>query len=160
MKGMLKYKGYVGSVNYSALDNLLYGKVEFIRDLIDYQGKDVDNLKKAFEESIDDYLDSCKHLKKEPDKPFKGSFNVRVGESLHRKACQYAVDNKINLNELVIKATTSYLASHNDLTRNIYINLNKVTEKDTSYIFGKKPSLLKILGSQDTSNESVHFGRC
>ncbi len=117
MKGMFEYKGYFGSVKYSEEDHILYGKIEFIRDLIDYQGEDVETLKKAFEESVDDYFETCKQLNKEPDRAFKGSFNIRIGEDLHRESYHFAMDHHISLNELVSKALEKYI----DPKRDIYV---------------------------------------
>lgn len=59
--GLLKYKGYTGSVDYSEEDNCLYGKVlEMSKDMITYEGQDVNELRKDFEGAIDDYLIVCK----------------------------------------------------------------------------------------------------
>lgn len=59
MRAMLEYKGYLGSVAYSAEDGVLHGRLEFIRDLVTYEGKDVKGLKAAFQEAVDDYLELC-----------------------------------------------------------------------------------------------------
>ena len=56
MKDMFEYRGFQGSVKYSASDDILYGKIEFIRDLVDYHGVSVEELKIAFRKSVDDYL--------------------------------------------------------------------------------------------------------
>ena len=85
MKDMMRYKNYYGSVRYSDEDKILYGKVEFIRALVSYEGTDVESLRTAFEEAVDDYLQTCKEQGKELEHPFKGSFNVRVGSRLHQR---------------------------------------------------------------------------
>jgi predicted HicB family RNase H-like nuclease len=59
MSAMLEYKGYFGSVAYSAEDEVLHGRVEFIRDLVTYEGKDAKGIKAAFQEAVDDYLELC-----------------------------------------------------------------------------------------------------
>ncbi len=53
----MKYKDYFGSVNYSDADGVFYGKLEGIRDLVSYEGQDVDSLQRSFEQVVDDYLD-------------------------------------------------------------------------------------------------------
>lgn len=59
--GLLKYKDYTGSVDYSEEDNCLYGKVlGMSKDMITYEGQDVNELRKDFEGAIDDYLIVCK----------------------------------------------------------------------------------------------------
>lgn len=109
MKDLLEYKEYLGSVHYSADDEIFYGKLEFICDLVSYEGKDVRSLKKAFQEAVDDYLKLCQEQKREPNLPFRGSFNVRTGSELHRKASVYAQEHNITLNTLVTEALQTYL---------------------------------------------------
>lgn len=110
MKDMMTYKGYAGSVHYNDEDRVFYGKVEFIRSLISYEGTDVDSLRATFEESVDDYLDWCTQEEQEPEQPFKGSFNVRTGSELHRRAAQRAREKGVTLNGLVSEALETYLA--------------------------------------------------
>ncbi len=86
MKDMMIYKGYVGSVRFSAADEVFYGKLEGIDALISFEGSSVQQLKKAFHEAVDDYLEHCKAMGREPKKPFRGSFNVRIKPELHRLA--------------------------------------------------------------------------
>ena len=109
MKDMMTYKDYMGSVHYSDEDRVFYGKIEFIRSLISYEGTDVDSLRQAFEEAVDDYLELCVEEGREPERPFKGSFNVRTGSDLHRRAATLAREKGVNLNKLVTEALESYL---------------------------------------------------
>ncbi len=64
---MLEYRGYFGSVAYSDEDGVLHGRLEFIRDLVTYEGKDVKGLKTAFQEAVDDYLELCEAEARKPD---------------------------------------------------------------------------------------------
>ena len=109
MKDMMAYKDYMGSVHYSDEDRVFYGKVEFIRSLISYEGTDVDSLRQAFEEAVDDYLELCAEEGREPEQPFKGSFNVRTGCELHRRSVMLAREKGISLNKLVTEALERYL---------------------------------------------------
>ncbi|MDY6784668.1 MAG: type II toxin-antitoxin system HicB family antitoxin [Cyanobacteriota bacterium] len=88
---------------------MFYGKVEYIRSLISFEGKDVASFRASFEEAIDDYLALCEEKGIEPEKPFKGSFNVRVGSKLHRNAALFAREKGVNLNKLVTDALECYL---------------------------------------------------
>jgi predicted HicB family RNase H-like nuclease len=101
MKDMMKYKGYFGSVHFSDDDNLFYGKLEFIRALVSYEGTDVKTLRRVFEEAVDDYLQLCHKTGKEPEKPFKGSFNVRVGPNLHQRVALNALSKGITINKYI-----------------------------------------------------------
>lgn len=109
MKDMMEYKGYYGSVHYSDDDTVFYGKLDYIRSLITYEGMDVFSLRKAFEEAVDDYLDLCETQQLSPERPFKGTFNVRLSSALHRKAALTAYERHINLNTIVSEALESYL---------------------------------------------------
>ena len=59
MSTMLEYKGYLGSVEFSAEDEVLHGRLKFIRDLVSYEGKDAKGIRAAFREAVDDYLALC-----------------------------------------------------------------------------------------------------
>ena len=104
MRDYLQHKGYAGSVEYSAEDDCLYGKVLFIRSLLTYQETDVAELKKAFVEAVEDYLAHCKERGVKPEQPFKGSFNVRISPASHRKAALRAAKEGVSLNKLVERA--------------------------------------------------------
>lgn len=109
MTTMLEYKGYFGSIEYSDDDDVLHGRLEFIRDLVTYEGDDAKGLKSAFHEAVDDYLDLCAAEGRKPDVPLKGSFNVRPGRDLHRRAMLYAKRRGVNLNTVVSDALRQYL---------------------------------------------------
>ena len=101
MKDLMKYKGYFGSAHFSDDDNLFYGKLEFIRALVSYKGTDVKTLRRAFEEAVDEYLQMCREAGDEPEKPLKGSFNVRVGSNLHQRVALNALSKGITINKYI-----------------------------------------------------------
>jgi predicted HicB family RNase H-like nuclease len=109
MKDTMTYKGYTGSVHYSDEDRVFFGKVEYIRSLISYEGTDVESLRSAFEEAVDDYLALCKREGRKPDQPFSGTFNVRTGSDLHRRAVLLAKEQGTTLNRVVSEALQRYL---------------------------------------------------
>jgi len=104
MSNTLTYKEYIASVEFCAEDEVFYGRVLGINDLITFEGSDVKKLKSAFNEAVDDYLETCKELNKEPNKTYKGVFNVRVDTSVHKQAALIASQNQITLNEFVKRA--------------------------------------------------------
>ena len=83
---MMEYKGYIGKVEMDDEAAILYGEVINIRDVITFEGTSVDEVQKAFHESIDDYLAFCAERGENPEKPFSGRFVVRLPVELHRKA--------------------------------------------------------------------------
>ena len=122
MNDYLTYEGYLGAVLFSAEDEVFYGKVHGINDLVTFEGKSVEELKKSFEESIDDYLESCKELGKQPDKIFKGSFNIRISTELHRKAALISTKQKISLNDFVKKAIAYAIEHEKDIDNKLVSN--------------------------------------
>lgn len=115
----LTYKGYLGTVNFSANDEVFYGKVNGISDLVTFEGKSVEELKGAFESSVEDYLETCKELGKVPNKTFKGTFNVRITTELHRKAALIATQKQISLNDFVKKAISYAISHDSDIEQNL-----------------------------------------
>lgn len=100
----LEYRSYTGSIEYSKEDDLLYGKVLGIKGLISYEGKTGHELEDDFKEAIDTYLTDCKQSGVEPEKPFKGSFNVRISPKLHQRAALLAMEDKMSLNNFVAES--------------------------------------------------------
>jgi predicted HicB family RNase H-like nuclease len=101
MNNLLEYKGYWGSVEFSAPDKVFYGKILGINDLVSFEGNTVSKLEKSFRDMVDDYLFTCQQLGKEPQKAYKGSFNVRISSDLHKKAAIVASRKNLSLNQLV-----------------------------------------------------------
>jgi predicted HicB family RNase H-like nuclease len=83
---MIDYKGYVGKVEIDEEAGILYGEVINTRDVITFQGRNVAEMKKAFHESVEDYLAFCAERGESPEKPYSGRFVVRLPAELHRKA--------------------------------------------------------------------------
>jgi len=80
----MEYKGYFGKVEFDDEANVFYGEVINLRDIVTFQGETVTKLRKAFCDSIDDYIDFCASRGEEPEKPYSGKFVVRVDPELHR----------------------------------------------------------------------------
>lgn len=101
MKDLMQYKGYYGSVHFDDEDLIFHGKIEFIRALVTYEATDAKGLKKAFAESVEDYLSTCLNQKIEPEIPFKGSLNVRLGPDLHRRVAIAAAQHHLSINKFI-----------------------------------------------------------
>lgn len=101
---MLKYKGYIGHVRFDEEAETFHGEVINTRDVITFQGSSVKTLKKAFKNSVDDYLAFCKERGEEPERPFSGKFNVRLAPELHRMAVVAAKEMGMSLNAWVSEA--------------------------------------------------------
>ena len=101
MNNTMKYKNYIGSVEFSEADQLFYGKVMGIRALISYEGQSASELVDDFHQAVDDYLQLCAEENIEPETAYKGSFNVRIKPELHRRAAIYATSHNQSLNSFV-----------------------------------------------------------
>jgi predicted HicB family RNase H-like nuclease len=101
MNETLSHKGYTGSVEVSIEDCCLHGKILFIEDIITYEGNAVEEIKSSFIEAVDRYLSYCDETGKPANKPYSGTFNVRIGSDIHRKAAQEAFRRGITLNDFV-----------------------------------------------------------
>lgn len=109
MSNVFEYNGYTGSIEASIEDRCLFGKILFISDLVTYEAETVSDLEAEFIAAVDEYLLTCKETGTDPQRPFKGSFNVRISPELHRKAAIEATKERISLNELTSKAIDAYV---------------------------------------------------
>lgn len=101
MNNTMEYKGYVGSVEFSEADCVFFGKVMGIRALLSYEGSTAAELVSDFHGAVDDYLAMCEAEGKEPERAFKGSFNVRISPELHKKLVVRATAQQMSLNSFV-----------------------------------------------------------
>lgn len=110
MNNTICYKGYVGSIEFSEADGVFYGKVMGIRALVSYEGETAKELVEDFHCAVDDYLLMCKEEGKEPERAYKGSFNVRISPELHREAAIFAATHQMSLNSFVENAVSNELS--------------------------------------------------
>jgi predicted HicB family RNase H-like nuclease len=101
MNDILEYKNYYATVHFNADDEVFFGKIIGINDLVSFEGTTVPKLKAAFREAVEDYLETCKEIGKDPEKTYKGSFNVRIPSELHREAAKHAAMKNMSLNDFV-----------------------------------------------------------
>ena len=111
MTDYFEYKDYLGSAEVDIDGSVLVGKLLFIRDTITYSASTPKALEKAFREAVDEYLETCAALGDEPDKPCKGTFNVRIGPELHREVAVTARSKNLGLNEFVRQALVALVQS-------------------------------------------------
>jgi predicted HicB family RNase H-like nuclease len=111
MENTLTYKGYHGSVEYSAPDRVFHGKVIGIRSLISYEGADVDSLEQDFREAVEDYLELCERRGFTPEKEYSGLFQVRVSPEVHKQLAIKAESSGKKLNAIVSEALARFLTA-------------------------------------------------
>ncbi|WP_072680708.1 type II toxin-antitoxin system HicB family antitoxin [Arcobacter sp. LA11] len=101
MSNTIEYNGYIGTIEYSQEDKCFFGKLDMINDLVTFEANNADDLEENFRNSVDEYIETCKQLGREPQKAFKGVFNVRTGSELHMAAVRNALKMGISLNSYI-----------------------------------------------------------
>lgn len=96
---------------------MFFGKIIGINDLVNFEADSVKNLKKAFQDTIEDYLQTCKEVGKQPEKTYKGSFNIRIPSDLHREAAIFAAIKNVTLNDFVRYALNLTISNEKDIAR-------------------------------------------
>ena len=104
MNNTMEYKGYVGSVEFSEEDSLFFGRELGMRARVSYEGENAHDLVEDFHGAVDDYLALCEAQGTEPEKAYKGSFNVRISPELHKAAVIAALRDQTSLNSFVENA--------------------------------------------------------
>lgn len=114
MNSLMEYRGYHARIEYSAEDRIFVGRIIGINDVLAFDGKDPDELEAMFHESVDDYLEMCAELGQEPDKEYKGTFNVRISPELHKKAVIESEKQGMSLNQFVLNSIENELNSRHN----------------------------------------------
>lgn len=123
---ILKYKEYEGTAELDMSRSVCRGKILFISDLVTYESGTPSQLQKEFEAAVDDYLETCVSLGREPARPFRGQFNVRVPPELHRAATLRSVEEGISLNDVVVKALDAFLCISGAVNNNhVYVTIEE-----------------------------------
>jgi predicted HicB family RNase H-like nuclease len=97
----MKYKGYIGRVSYDHEAKILHGDVIGIKDVITFEGTNVEEIEQAFRDSVDVYLDLCEKRGEKPEKTFTGNLRVRIAPNLHAQLAQEASLSGLSLNSLI-----------------------------------------------------------
>lgn len=104
MKDAITYKNFIGSVHFAAEDEIFYGKIEGIDDLITFEADNVKDLKEAFKFVVDEHIKDAGKAGVPIKKSYKGSLNIRIPGKLHEKATELAILNGISLNQFIQQA--------------------------------------------------------
>ena len=109
MKG-INYKGYFANIEFDPEDRIFVGHIIGIRDVVGFHGESVTELETAFHEAVDDYLEACKELGQEPNKPYSGNLMLRVSSEVHAAIAAAAEANGKSINQWAARVLAS--ASH------------------------------------------------
>lgn len=86
MNNVMTYKGYSARIEYDDEDGILFGRIAGIRDGVSFHAENVADLRQAFHEAVDDYVETCAKIGKDPQKPYSGRVMFRISPEVHRKA--------------------------------------------------------------------------
>lgn len=157
-----KHKGYIGTMEIDVDDNILCGKILYIQDLIMFEGDDPKSLQIAFEEAVDDYLETCAEINKAPDQPLSGTTNIRLGESRHRAVAIKAQQESISINQIINKAVDCFL-ENKAITNNIHLHVQPkadVKEKRNTVAYDFRSDtdsfINKISGETGGNTKTTH----
>lgn len=121
---ILKYKDYEGTAELDMSRRVCRGKILFIDDLVTYEARSPAELQREFEVAVDDYIETCAALGREPQKPLKGQFNVRIPPALHKAAVLRALADNVSLNDVVVRALDAFVNVRADINHNVRVTLD------------------------------------
>jgi len=99
MTNTMTYKGYSARIAYDDEDGIFTGRIAGIRDGVGFHADNVETLREAFHEAVDDYIETCAKVGKEPQKTYSGRMMFRVSPEVHRKAALAAELSGKSLNQ-------------------------------------------------------------
>ena len=97
----MTYKGYAAKIEYSDDDDCFVGHIAGIKDVIGFHAESVKELRRAFEEAVDDYLVTCEKVGRAPQKPYSGKLMLRVPPEIHARAAMMAEAHGMSINQWV-----------------------------------------------------------
>jgi predicted HicB family RNase H-like nuclease len=95
----MKYKGYDARIEYDDEDGIFFGRIAGIRDGVSFHAETVADLRAAFQEAVDDYVETCAKIGKSPQRPYSGNLMLRVDPAIHAKAAHAAEIAGMSLNQ-------------------------------------------------------------
>ena len=96
---VMNYRGYQARIEFDADDEVFSGRIAGINDVIGFHAETVEDLKTAFHEAVDDYVETCRKIGKTPQKPYSGKVMFRISPEVHARAATAAELSGKSLNE-------------------------------------------------------------
>ena len=128
---ILKHKDYEGTAELDMDRRICRGKLLFIDDLVTYEATSPTELQKEFEAAVDDYIDTCASLGRDPQKPLRGQFNVRIPPALHKAAVLRALADNVSLNDVAVRAFDAFVNAQSVINHNVQVTFNTPEEFKT-----------------------------
>lgn len=115
MNKPMTYRGYTAKIEYDAEVEAFLGEVIDLNDIITFSGNSVEDLKQAFKDSVDAYIEYCEQNGEEPEKPFSGKFSVRIEPELHKSISRHATLAGKSINAFVSDALMTAVCQNSRL---------------------------------------------
>ena len=147
---ILKYKNYEGTSELDMDNFVCRGKILFIDDLVTYETDSPKKLQQEFEAAVDDYIETCEFLGREPKKPLKGQFNIRISPTLHKQAVIRALKDNIYLNDVICRAVDNYVNAQPEINQHITVKNEDPRELQTLLV--AQSSNVEWLGGEGRVN--------
>lgn len=123
----MEYKGYHTKVGFDAESMTLRGTIEGINDYVDFEADSIASVEEEFHAAVDDYIEFCATVGKEPEREYKGTFNIRISPELHRKLALRAFADGRSLNSEVEIAIESFVYNSLDQTEALAESVRELT---------------------------------
>ncbi len=104
ISSLMEYKGYHAKIEFDQEDQIFVGSILGINDSLNFHGRSVQELTDSMHDCIDNYLIRCEEIGKEPEREYKGSFNIRIKPEQHKKIALRAASEGITINQFVSRA--------------------------------------------------------
>lgn len=156
MSNILEYKGYQSSIEFSAEDRVLFGKILHIPSLILFEANSPAEVESAFHKAVDDYLDYCRQNDIEPNKAYSGTLNVRIGPERHRQVALYASRNGRSLNDAICHILDHFFSGERSVAQQPVIVT--IRQDDWRRIMGESdiPIILSMATERSATDEQFH----
>lgn len=113
MSKLLEYKGYHAKIEYDPEDKILFGKIEGIKDLVNFESNSLSEIETEFHKAVDDYLLFCEDIGQQPDKEYKGNINIRISPDTHKQLHIIALKEDCSLNSVIDTSLKAYVENYN-----------------------------------------------
>ncbi len=118
----------MAKIEFSAEDKCLHGKIDGIADLVTFEADNAHEIEKEFRSAVDDYLDFCREIGKEPSKSYSGTFNIRIDPSVHKSLDYYAIEHNTTLNSVVSEACGVFIKNDSLISNTFWSHVDEPIE--------------------------------
>ena len=100
---MMKYKGYIATVEYDDSVDLFHGEVINAAPypIVTFEASDVEGLKREFQISIEEYFAVCEEYEIDPQPPASRELSLILDSELHRRVANAAAIDEMSIDSWI-----------------------------------------------------------